>query len=51
MSSGIDDLGVPQWHLVISLFVAWVFIFLALCKGVKSSGKVSEYITMNLKKN
>ena len=41
MSSGIDELGTLRWQLVVSLLAAWIFIFLALCKGVKSSGKAS----------
>ena len=41
MSDGIDDLGTLRWQLVVSLLAAWIFIFLALCKGVKSSGKAS----------
>jgi len=40
-SHGFDEpLGVPKWDLVISLFAAWVLVFLCLCRGVKSSGKV-----------
>lgn len=47
MSDGIDNLGTLRWQLVVSLLAAWIFIFLALCKGVKSSGKV-VYVTATL---
>jgi solute carrier family 6 amino acid transporter-like protein 5/7/9/14 len=46
-SSGIDEIGVPGWHLVITLLVGWIFIFFALSKGVKTSGKV-VYVTATL---
>ncbi|OWF45690.1 Sodium- and chloride-dependent glycine transporter 1 [Mizuhopecten yessoensis] len=39
-TSGIHDMGELRWDLFICLFIAWVVIFLCLCKGVKSSGKV-----------
>lgn len=38
--NGIDNIGAPRWQLVLSLLVAWIIVFLCLCKGVKSSGKV-----------
>ncbi|XP_023214582.1 sodium- and chloride-dependent glycine transporter 1-like [Centruroides sculpturatus] len=40
LTSGIHDLGEVQWPLVLTLFIAWVVVFLCLMKGVKSSGKV-----------
>ncbi|KFM74324.1 Sodium- and chloride-dependent glycine transporter 2, partial [Stegodyphus mimosarum] len=39
-SSGIDSLGEIQWPLALTLFIAWLLVFLCLQKGVKSSGKV-----------
>ncbi|XP_035210687.1 sodium- and chloride-dependent glycine transporter 1-like [Stegodyphus dumicola] len=39
-SSGIDSMGEIQWPLALTLFIAWVLVFLCLQKGVKSSGKV-----------
>jgi len=48
MSDGIDELGTLRWQLVVSLLAAWIFIFLALCKGVKSSGKASSHTVVNL---
>ncbi|XP_048765777.2 sodium- and chloride-dependent glycine transporter 1-like isoform X2 [Ostrea edulis] len=44
ISSGFDDVGTIEPHLVIGLFVAWVLVFLCLMKGVKSVGKV-VYVT------
>ena len=40
ISDGIENMGAPRWQLALALFIAWVFIFLCLCKGVKTSGKV-----------
>nr|XP_022326232.1 sodium- and chloride-dependent glycine transporter 1-like isoform X1 [Crassostrea virginica] len=44
ITEGIEDLGVVRWELLICLAVAWTVIFLCLCKGVKSSGRV-VYVT------
>ena len=33
-------MGSLQWHLVLSNFIAWFLVGLALIKGVKSLGKV-----------
>ncbi|CAG0904089.1 unnamed protein product, partial [Darwinula stevensoni] len=40
ITSGLEELGTLQWRLVLSYFAAWVLIFLCLCKGIRSSGKV-----------
>lgn len=40
VSDGIENIGVPQWPIVLCLFAAWTLTFLALSKGVKSTGKV-----------
>ncbi|XP_067126161.1 sodium-dependent proline transporter-like [Centruroides vittatus] len=40
LSSGIDEIGSIKWDLALSLFIAWLIVFLCLIKGVKSSGKV-----------
>lgn len=40
-TDSIDDFGTIQWHLALSLFVAWLIVFLVLLKGIKSLGKVS----------
>ena len=35
-----DNLGSLQPHLVVCLALAWAIVCLALCRGVRSSGKV-----------
>ncbi|XP_043200249.1 sodium- and chloride-dependent taurine transporter-like [Amphibalanus amphitrite] len=40
LSSGIDDVGVPQWRLVLTLLLAWIMVYFIVWKGIKSSGKV-----------
>jgi len=45
--NGIDNIGAPRWQLVVALLAAWIIIFLCLCKGVKTSGKV-VYVTATL---
>ena len=44
LSPGIHELGGIRWQLVLCLLAAWVIVFLCLCKGIKSSGKV-VYVT------
>ena len=39
-STGIHDLGYPQWELALCLFIAWALVFACIFKGIKSSGKV-----------
>ncbi|XP_003738199.2 sodium-dependent noradrenaline transporter-like [Galendromus occidentalis] len=39
-SSGMHDLGVPKWQLVVCVFFVFCILYVALCKGVNSSGKV-----------
>lgn len=45
MSEGIEHIGSPQWQVVLCLAAAWTLTFLALSKGVKSTGKVSMVLT------
>ncbi|XP_075730742.1 sodium- and chloride-dependent glycine transporter 2 isoform X2 [Rhipicephalus microplus] len=40
ISSGIDEPGRIKVDLTVSLFVAWIFVCIALIKGIKTSGKV-----------
>ncbi|XP_046579198.1 sodium- and chloride-dependent glycine transporter 2-like [Haliotis rubra] len=44
VSSGIDNFGTVQNHLVLCILVSWVLAFLCMVKGVKSVGKV-VYVT------
>ncbi|WAR01042.1 S6A13-like protein [Mya arenaria] len=44
ISEGIHDIGKPKWDLVLCLLLAWIVVYLCICKGIKSSGKVM-YVT------
>lgn len=46
LSTGIEDTGGIKISLAICLFVAWVIVFLCLCKGVQSSGKVVYFTAL-----
>nr|XP_014683155.1 sodium-dependent noradrenaline transporter isoform X2 [Equus asinus] len=46
-SSGIHDIGLPQWQLLLCLIVVVIVLFFSLWKGVKTSGKV-VWITATL---
>lgn len=40
LSSGVGDIGYPQWHLVAGMALTWAVIYLILRKGVRNVGKV-----------
>ncbi|GAA52610.1 sodium- and chloride-dependent GABA transporter 2 [Clonorchis sinensis] len=44
LSPGIEDAGNIRWELALCLLLAWLIIFLCICKGIKTSGKVM-YVT------
>ncbi|ESP00133.1 hypothetical protein LOTGIDRAFT_141322 [Lottia gigantea] len=44
MSSGLEEVGTVQWHLVVTLAVGWILIFCCIIKGIKTVGKV-VYVT------
>lgn len=44
ISDGIDDMGPVKWDLVLCLLFAWIVVYLCICKGIRSSGKVM-YVT------
>ncbi|XP_051878247.1 sodium- and chloride-dependent neutral and basic amino acid transporter B(0+)-like [Pristis pectinata] len=44
-SSSIDHIGKLNWDLALCLLLAWLMVFVAVSKGIKSSGKV-VYFTM-----
>ncbi|XP_064631978.1 sodium- and chloride-dependent glycine transporter 1-like [Lineus longissimus] len=46
MSGGIEDIGLPQWDLVLCLLLAWVIVFFCLIRGIKSSGKVVYFTAL-----
>ena len=41
LSAGISDLTTVRWELAGCLLLAWVIVYCALWKGVKSIGKVT----------
>lgn len=41
-----DGLGYPDLYLTLTLFAAWVVIFLVIRKGVKSSGKAAYFLAL-----
>ena len=42
VSNGLDEPGPVNWDLALCLLLAWIICYLCVCKGVKSSGKVSK---------
>lgn len=44
ISDGIDQMGPVKWDLVLCLLLAWIVVYLCICKGIRSSGKVM-YVT------
>ena len=41
ISDGIENLGALKWDLTLCLLLAWILVYVCICKGIKSSGKVS----------
>lgn len=39
-ADGFNDLGKIKWELALCLIVVFIFVYFALWKGIKSSGKV-----------
>jgi len=39
--TGIGNIGHVRWQLCLCLLLAWILVALFVCKGIKSSGKVS----------
>ncbi|XP_023931084.1 sodium- and chloride-dependent taurine transporter [Lingula anatina] len=54
ISSGIDDMGTIKWDLALCLLLAWIVVYVCICKGIRTSGKVmyvtatSPYIFMTI---
>jgi len=38
-----DGIGSPDWRLLLCLLFSWLFIFVTLVRGVRSSGKVAYF--------
>ncbi|KAJ1522238.1 hypothetical protein ONE63_002545 [Megalurothrips usitatus] len=47
ISTGLDDPGAMRWELVACLLVAWVLVYFAVWKSVRSSGRML-YLTATL---
>ena len=43
ITDGIEDLGGFNWELVACLSLAWILTYLSIVKGVKTTGKVSNF--------
>ncbi|XP_044572226.1 sodium-dependent nutrient amino acid transporter 1 isoform X3 [Drosophila ananassae] len=41
-----DGIGLPNWELVLGLFLAWACVFFIIRRGVKSSGKASYFLAI-----
>ncbi|KAH8266665.1 hypothetical protein KR018_008020 [Drosophila ironensis] len=41
-----EGIGLPNWELVIGLFIAWSCVFFIIRRGVKSSGKASYFLAI-----
>ena len=48
ISNGLGEPGPVNWDLALCLLLAWIICYLCVCKGVKSSGKVSNHKAENL---
>ncbi|XP_063374943.1 sodium- and chloride-dependent glycine transporter 1-like [Cydia amplana] len=46
LSSGIEEIGHIRLGMAACLFAAWLIVFLCLCKGVQSSGKVVYFTAL-----
>jgi len=44
LSSGIDVIGPVMWDLALCLLLAWVIAFLCMVKGIKTTGKVYDFL-------
>ena len=40
LSDGLEDMGEIRWDLCLCLLLAWIIVYICICKGIKSSGKV-----------
>ena len=43
LSGGLSEPGQVNWDLALCLLLAWIICYLCVCKGVKSSGKVTVH--------
>jgi SNF family Na+-dependent transporter len=43
ISKGLEHPGSIKWDLALTLLLAWVIVYLCICKGIKTSGKVMYF--------
>ncbi|XP_059140060.1 sodium- and chloride-dependent taurine transporter-like [Physella acuta] len=43
LSSGVGEPGTIKWDNALCLLLAWVIVYVCICKGIKSSGKVMYF--------
>lgn len=41
LSKGIEDMGTLKWDLALCLLLAWIIVYVCICRGIKSTGKVN----------
>ena len=44
ITNGIDEVGGIKWDSCLTLLFAWCVVFACISKGIKSSGKVGQYL-------
>ncbi|OAF66293.1 Sodium-dependent neutral amino acid transporter B(0)AT1, partial [Intoshia linei] len=44
LSDSINEIGIVRWDLFLCFTLAWIIVFLCICRGIRTSGKVM-YIT------
>ena len=42
----MDTHGGIQWHIYLSVVVAWTLVYLAMCKGLKTFEKAVKFTTI-----
>lgn len=47
ISDGIQHVGSLRWELALCLLLAWIICYFCIWKGVKSTGKVSAWLTLS----
>ncbi|CAF4053272.1 unnamed protein product [Adineta steineri] len=45
-SNSLDNLGTPNWSLVLCLLLAWILVGICIIQGIKSSGKVVYFTAL-----
>ena len=49
ITSDISETGEMRYDLLVCLLLAWILVYLCLCKGIKTSGKV--WLSLNINFN